>query len=164
MKRSFESLSATEVLGLAVGIERANAERLRAFAAVFRGYDATVASRFEELAGEEEEHEARLRAVLQRRAGGSPPSVEETDVEGVIESTDMDDAEHLIFDSLKPRRVYELALAAERGARDFYRRAAAASKDVELIALCRELADMERDHEAWLEGRLKQEARSSEGG
>lgn len=163
MKRSFESLSSIEVLALAVHVERANAGRFRAFADVFRGYDATVTSRFEELAAEEQQHEARLVAVLERRVGSPIPIVEEAEVEGVIESVDMDDPEHLIFDSMKPKRVYELALMAERGARDFYRRAAAASQDAELVALYSELAEMERDHEAWLESRLKQENRSSGG-
>ena len=163
MRLPFESLSPMEVLALAVHVERANAARFHAFADVFRGYDATVTLRFEELAAEEQEHEARLVAVFERRAGGPIPILEETEVEGVIESVDMDDAEHLIFDSLKPKRVYELALLAERGARDFYRRAAAASKDAELVALYGELAEMERDHEAWLENRLNQETRSSGG-
>jgi rubrerythrin len=82
--------------------------------------------------------------------------MKEEDVKGVIESIDMDDPEHLIFDSLKPEQVYELALKAERSARSFYQQAAAATEDKELTAFYLELGNMEKDHEEWLEKRLKE--------
>ena len=155
MTRSIGALTPKEMLALAVHVERANAGRFHAFADVFRGYDPRVAARFEELAAEEQEHEAMLTTWFRNRFPGPIPSVEEADVRGIIESVDMDDAEHLIFGSLEPAKVYELALRAEREALNFYRQAAAASKDAELAALYRELADMEKGHEGWLEERMK---------
>ena len=155
MTRAIEALSPRELLALAVHVERANAARFRAFADVFRGYDSKVAARFEELAAEEQQHEAMLTTRFAARFPGPIPTVREADVNGIVESVDMEDAEHLIFDTLKPVQVYDLALRAERGARDFYRQATAAAKDAELAALYQELADMEKDHQAWLEERMK---------
>jgi rubrerythrin len=155
MSRTFESLSPLEVLALAVNVEQANARRFRAFADVFQGYDAAVAARFQELAVEEDEHESLLTAQFRKRFGEVIPVVDEVEVEGVIESVDVDDAEHLIFSSLEPTRVYELALRAERGAQEFYKRAMARTTDEALSTLYRELAEMEDDHAGWLEEKLR---------
>ena len=152
--RRFGELTPAEVLALAIHTERANTRRFRAFAGIFRGYDEEVARRFEELAQEEQGHEERLLEEFQRRFGDTIPPVDETDVDVVIESPDLDDAEHQIFDSLKPARVYELALQAEHLAREFYLRAAAASHDPQLIHLYKEFAQMEGDHVAWVEQKI----------
>jgi rubrerythrin len=153
--RAFESLSPREVLALAIQVERANTRRFQAFADVFRGYDAAVTSRFEELAREETEHETILARRFRQRFGEEIPVLEEAEVAGVIESTDLDDAEHLIFGSLEPVRVYELALRAEQGARAFYERALSAAPDGTLASLYRELAEAEEGHEAWIEEKLQ---------
>jgi rubrerythrin len=77
------------------------------------------------------------------------------DISDVVEAVDLDDGEHLIFDTLKPRRVYELALQAELGAQEFYRRAIARAGDATLAALYRELAEMETGHASFLEEKLR---------
>jgi len=153
--RPFESLSPQEVLALAVHVERANARRFRTFADVFRGYDADVAARFEELASEEDQHEAMLTAEFRERFGNTLPNVEEAGVEGVIESPDLDDAEHLIFDSLQESRVYKLALKAEQEAREFYLRAATRTEDPQMTGLYRSLAEMEEGHQDWIKKKLQ---------
>lgn len=155
MSRPIESLSPQEVLALAIEVERANTLRFRAFANVFRGYDAAVADRFEELAREEEGHEALLIQRFREQFGDEIPRVEESDVEGVIESPDLDDSEALIFDSVPPEHVYHLALKAEQGARAFYRQAASATPDSGLASLFWALAGLEDEHVAWLEEKLK---------
>lgn len=146
--RPFESLSAPEVMALAIQIERCNTRRLHAFADVFREYDRALTARFEELATEEQGHEALLSEQFHKRFGTVIPIIEEADVAGVIESFDLDDGEHLIFDSLPPARAYELVFLAEQAAERFYERAAAQSNDAELRALYEELARMEGDHAA----------------
>ena len=146
--RRFENLSSREVMALAIHIEQSNARRLRAFADVFRGYDGAVTARFEEMAAEEQEHEEALAAQFRKRFGGTIPLLQEADVAGVIESFDLDDGEHLIFDSLQPAHAYELVFRAEQAAQEFYQRAAAESKDAELRTLYEELARMEGDHAA----------------
>lgn len=158
--RNFEDLTAPEVLALAVAIERANAIRLRTFSEMFRGYEEGVADRFEELAREEEEHERILMEHFRRRFGQEVPRVNEQDVRGVIESHDIQDGEHLIFDSLKPQVVYQIALSAELAAQGFYERAASRASDPELISLYQELAGMEDEHKSWLKERISRESRA----
>lgn len=153
--RRFEELTPAEVFALAIHIERANTRRFRAFAQAFRGYDEEVARRFEELAREEESHEWQLQQEFQRHFGDFIPSVDETDVDAVVESPDLDDAEHQIFDSLKPLRVYELALQAERAAQAFYLRAAVACQDPHLARFYQDFAQMEGDHVAWFEQKIR---------
>jgi rubrerythrin len=155
MSRPIESLSPQEVLALAIEIERANTLRFSAFANVFRGYDTAVADRFEELAREEEDHEARLVQHFRDQFGQEIPHVKESEVQGVIESPDLDDPEALIFDSVPPEHVYHLALKAEQGARAFYRKAASATADAGLASLFWALASLENDHVAWLEEKIK---------
>ncbi len=155
MSRPIESLSAQEVLALAIEIERINTVRFSTFANVFRGYDAGVADHFEELAREEEDHEARLVQHFRDQFGEKVPKVKEADVDGVIESPDLDDPEALIFDSVSPEHVYHLALKAEQQARAFYRKAATATADAALASLFWALASLEDEHVTWLEKKMK---------
>jgi erythrin-vacuolar iron transport family protein len=151
--RRFENLSPQEVLALAVRIEQCNARRLRAFADVFRGQDESVAARFEELAVEEEQHEQLLADEFRRHFGAAIPLLEEAEVEGVIESVDLDDGEHLLFASLDQKRVYDLMLRAEQVAQRFYARAEGEAKDPRLKALYGQLARIEGEHAAWVVAR-----------
>jgi rubrerythrin len=150
-----KDLALKEVLALAVEVERSNARRFRAFASTFAGYDEEVSRRFEELAEEEVAHEARLVEWYGKRFADPLPEIGEFDVEGVVESIDLDDAEHLIFGSLDPDEVFRLALEAERRARSFYRSAARSTRDQDLRRLLEDLARMEEDHAGWLEERAK---------
>jgi rubrerythrin len=152
--RSFNSLSPREVLALAIQVERHNVGKFRAFAAAFRGYQDAVADRFEELAAEEEGHEAMLRRRFEEQFGGDIPEIKEAQVREVIESPDLEDAETFVFDSTSPQRVYELALQAEESARRFYQRAEEAASSTELAELYRELSSAEDDHVRWLRARL----------
>ncbi|HLY72992.1 MAG TPA: ferritin family protein [Planctomycetota bacterium] len=155
MSRTLDTLSPREVLALAIHVEQSNSRRFRAFAEVFQGYDPDVAKRFEELAAEEDHHEQLLDAQFRKKFGGTLPPLDQVDVSDVVEAVDLDDGEHLIFDTLKPRRVYELALKAERGAQEFYRKALAQAGDPTLAALYRELAEMETGHASFLEEKLR---------
>jgi rubrerythrin len=154
MTRPFGSLSAQEVLSLAINVECANAERFRSFATVFGGYDKRVAARFEELAAEEDGHEAILRQRYEARFGTEVLPIQESDVSGVIETFDLDDGEHQVLDTMTPRKVYELTLAAEQYAHTFYERALEQTEDPELAALYRELCELEEGHEGWVEEKL----------
>ncbi len=154
MKRSLSELSPREVLSLAINVEKANAERFQSFADAFRGYDEEVADRFAELSQEEVEHEAMIRERYDERFGGEVLPIGEQDVSGVVEAIDLDDAEHQIFDTLTPRRVYELTLVAEQFAHNFYQQALEQTTDPELAELYRELCEFEEGHEDWVEKRL----------
>lgn len=154
MTRTLESLTVREVLALAISVERANAERFRSFSQVFEGYEPGVAAKFRELAREEDDHERILMEKFEKRFGLPVPAVEEVEVKGVIEAVDLDDGEHLIFDSLDIDQVYRLALRAEKGAQDFYRSAQGKTADPVLALLFEQLADMEDDHAGWLESQV----------
>ena len=154
--RKFTELTPMEVLALAIQIEEANVRRFTAFAVTFRGYDNEVMARFVELSTEEEKHAEQLLAIFKKRFGDQIPVIDEWDVDLVIESMDLDDSEHLIFDSLKPRQVYELALKCEMGAKKFYLQAAATTKDEELKKVFHDLSEAEGDHADWLCKRLEE--------
>lgn len=154
MARAFRDLSPREVLSLAVEVERANARRFRAFADLFRGYDDEAGRKFEELEREEKDHERMLAEEFRQEFGRAPDAIEECDVQEVVEAVDLDDAEDMIFDAMNPRKVFDLTLRAEEGARAFYRRAAAEAADEKLRRLYERLADMENEHVAWAKQKL----------
>ncbi len=162
MTKKIKDLSPQEVLALAISVERSNRQALDNYAHMFDGYDTEVAQRFRVLAEEESKHEQLLRKKAQELFGGNLPSVDGFDVQEVVEALDMDDSEHLIFDSLKARKVYELALQAEKKAQDFYREAGRHTTNKALATLFAELGGMEDDHAGWLQAQLNKEKNSED--
>jgi rubrerythrin len=156
MIRKLQDLSPKEMLALAISIEQSNQKALRNFSGMFDGYDSEVSRNFEEMAVEEGRHEDILQQKFEKKFKGPVPEITNFDVEEVVEAVDMDDSEHLIFDSLKARQVYQLAYEAEKRAKSFYEKAVKTVKDQELASLFKELAAMEGDHAAWLEKKIKQ--------
>ena len=154
VKRSFSEFTVKEIIALAISIERSNIRRLKAFESVFKGYDDNVARGLALLAKEEEKHEAILLSEFKKRFDEPLPPVDEKDIGGIIESFDIDDAEHLIFDSLKARHVLELAYNTEIAARQFYEDVAEETKNQELESVYSKLALMENDHATWIKQRL----------
>ena len=156
MKRSIAELQPDEVVALAIRVEAANARRFRAFADSFAGIDDAVAQRFLELEAEEHQHEHLLRLRFAQWFRGPLPELDETDVRDVVESLDLGGGEHLLFQSLRPKQVFALALAAEQHARQFYLAAAAAAGAPALREVFTTLAGVETEHARWLEQRLAQ--------
>lgn len=154
--RDFRTLKPEEVLLLAIDVEEANGERLRTFAALFADYVPEAAGVLSQMASEEDEHRCRLEEVYQRRYGALQRTLGEEEVRGVIEAHDLDDAEHLVFDSLTMRRVLEAILVVERQAQAFYQRAAESTVEPELRALYQELAGFEDLHVQQVEKRLEE--------
>lgn len=141
---------------LAIDVEEANGERLRTFADLYSDYAPEVAALLSQLASEEDRHRLQLEETYQRRYGASQRTLGQPDVREVIEAHDLDDAEHLVFDSLSLRRALETVLAVERQARDFYRQAAESAVEPELKSLYQELGGFETSHVQWIEERLKE--------
>ncbi|MBI2923860.1 MAG: ferritin family protein [Planctomycetes bacterium] len=154
-RRVLTALGLREVMALAIDIERRNGRRLRAFAEAFRGSDDGVAAKLDELAREEDGHEMALVQEYRLRFAGEVPHVSELNVAGVVEAFDLDDAEHRIFDTLAPTRIYELALRAETQAQAFYREASASCQDPPLAALFLGLSAKEEAHVGWLTERIR---------
>jgi rubrerythrin len=144
-----------EVLALAISIEQSNHKALHNFSQMFEGYDDAVSKNFEEMAREEAEHEKLLREKFKQLFKGPVPEIDKFDVEEVVEAFDLDDSEHLIFDSLKAKKVYQLVWDSEKRAKSFYEKASQSVKDKDLASLFKELAAMEGEHAQWLENKLK---------
>ncbi|HEY5037986.1 MAG TPA: ferritin family protein [bacterium] len=157
MTRKLEELTPKEVLALAISIEQSNGKALHNFAEMFDGYDQEVSKNFEEMSVEEGHHEQLLLQKFKKLFKGPIPEITNFDVEEVVEAIDLDDSEHLIFDSLKAKQVYQLAYEAEKRARSFYEKAMKTVKNKELASLFKELAEMEGDHATWLEIKIKLE-------
>ena len=154
MGRSFLDLQPHEVLSLAIAVESRNAQRYDSFALLFAGDEAS--SLFLEMRDEELAHRNALQVMYRSRFGDRPCNVDEADVDEVVEAVDIDDAEHLIFDSMTRSKVFEAALRAELGAQQFYAALAESVQDEELLALYRLLAAYEQGHLAALENRMRQ--------
>ena len=104
---------------------------------------------------EELSHEKILLQLFQDRFKEPVPVLDRFDVEDVVEAYDLDDSEHLIFDSLKAKQVYQLAYEAENRAKTFYQRAMLSVQDKDLAETFRKLASLETEHAAWLEEKRK---------
>lgn len=155
MTKKIQNLSPKEVLGLAIAVEQSNGKALRNFAEMFEGYDSEVSKLFREMSDEENKHEELLQQMFQRKFKEPVPTVDPFDIEEVVEAYDFDDSEHLIFDSLRAKQVYQLAYEAENRAKRFYEEAAKTVKDKELGDLFKKLVSFESDHAAWLEEKRK---------
>ena len=155
MTRKLEDLSPKEMLALAISIEQSNQKALHNFSEMFNGYDDEVSKNFAEMSVEEGRHEQILLAKFKKMFKGPVPEISNFDVEEVVEAIDFDDSEHLIFDSLKAKQVYQLAYEAEKRAKAFYEKAMKSVKNKEMAVLFKELAAMEGDHAKWLENKIK---------
>ena len=155
MTRKLEELSPKEMLALAISIEQSNQKALHNFSDMFNGYDDEVSKNFEEMSVEEGRHEQILLEKFKNMFKGPVPEISNFDVEEVVEAIDFDDSEHLIFDSLKAKQVYQLAYEAEKRAKAFYEKVMKTVKNKELAVLFKELAAMEGDHAKWLENKIK---------
>ena len=163
MQRSFASLSPLEVLQVAISIEDRNAELYHRFAEVFTEFgdqeSLEIAAVFWEMAVEERGHSWQLK---QRRAelyGDSPCHTTEHDLQEIVELPRLDDG-----DILGPQRegvpgrvrALNVALQAELGAQEFYRRLVQQIPRGPLQDVFRYLAEMEDGHVCYLESKLAQ--------
>jgi rubrerythrin len=153
-RKSFSELTPEEVLMLAIDVEGANGTRLRMFADLFSDYAPDAALIFSEIADDEDLHKSQLEMAYEKRFGELSCTVTEEDVLDPIETFDIDDAEHTVFDNLTMRRALETVLASEQQAEDFYRKAMGRAVDSDLGELYRQLAEFEDGHVQWIESRL----------
>ena len=154
MSKSIRDLKPYEVLTLAIAVEARNAERYDTFALLFAGQSDDASSLFIEMRDEELAHRNALQVMYRTRYGDKPCIMEEADVDEVVEAVDVDDAEHLIFDSMTRSKVFEAALRAELGAQQFYAGLSKTVQDPELLELYRRLAAYEQGHLTALENRI----------
>jgi rubrerythrin len=155
MARPLESLTAQEVLALAISVEARNAERFHSFAEWLSPYDEEVGHLFREMEAEEIQHREALFRLYRERYGEALPTIAEEDLDEVVEAFEVPHGEHLIFDDLTQRAILEAGLRAEEGARGFYQRALEKATDAEVRRLYQELAAFEESHIQRLQRRLQ---------
>ena len=172
MKLPFASLNPQEALHVAIFIEERNAEIYHRFAEMFSEFrdpdSLEIAGVFWEMAAEERQHSSRLQEKYTEQYGTASCSLTEEDLVDFIEVPRLEHGD--IFGEtprgkrLAPReRALQVALRAERDAQSFYGDLVKTVKTGPLRAIYQELAQMEDDHVAFLEGKLASSATNSMG-
>lgn len=158
MKRHFADLEPFEAMHVAIFIEERNARIYENFAQMFEEFNdaetAEVAAVFREMAGTEREHGTKLQELYWTYFRNQPCALTDVDVADVIEVPQLQDGEQFICGGMTLRQALEVALAAERQARHYYNELAALTLEAPLRGLYQELANLERDHEEFLEHKL----------
>jgi rubrerythrin len=165
MKKAFTSLTPQEALHVAIFIEERNAEVYHRFAEMFVEFrdvqSLEIASVFWDMAAEERHHSTLLQQRYMERYGNASCALTEEDLQELIEVPRLEPGN--IFDEYddpaKPsarERAFQVALAAENNARQFYAELAGVTVDFQLRTLYKELAEYEKDHVEFLEKRIAQ--------
>jgi len=159
MQRTFASLSAQQVLGIAISIEERNAEIYHRFAEMFTEFgdqdSLEIASVFWEMAIEERGHHALLQRKFWEQYGSSSPSYTEEELVELIEVPRLSQSDVFAGDNGVParQRALQVALHAEMNARQFYSDLVEQTPDNPLRQTYYELAQMEDGHIAFLESK-----------
>jgi erythrin-vacuolar iron transport family protein len=160
-KRDFESLSAEEILALAISSEEDDARIYRAYADGLREAYPASAKVFEEMAAEEDGHRARLIDLFRSRYGEQIPLIRREHVRGYYERRP-----DWLVRPLGLEATRAMAARMEQQAATFYAAAAARSGDAETRKLLGDLEAAERGHESLAErlsaGHLPADIRKAE--
>lgn len=160
-RRRFSDLSEQEVLALAISSEEDDARIYRSYAERLRADYPASAAVFDEMAVEEDGHRRQLIDLHAARFGAVIPLIRREHVAGFYARRPVWLAANLSLESIRAE-----AEAMERGARDFYERAAARTSDSATRKLLGDLAAAEAGHENHAHGleaqHLNPDARSAE--
>ena len=164
MKRDLASLSPREALQVAIVIEERNAHIYQRLAEIFSKScpdSPQIPSAFYELANTERAHGATLTARHFQRFGAVHADITEEDIWDFIEVprlrvADISAAVEAGDGALARRMAFEMALAAERSAVNYYARLAENTPDLELRTLYQEFVAFEQEHTDWAEQALGQ--------
>jgi rubrerythrin len=142
--KRFDDLDEREVLALAIANEEEDSRIYRSFAAGLRDAYPASAKVFDGMAEEEVRHRALLFDLYRSKFDEELPFIRRQDVTGFIRhSQPLWLMRPLALDAVRKR-----AEAMEMEAQRFYRRAAAAARDVSVRQLLDELAEAEAEHES----------------
>ena len=139
--RTFESLSAREILALAISLEEEDERIYADFAEGMRQDFPATATMFDGMREEESGHRRRLIELYQLKFGEHIPLIRRTDVKGFVQRRPI---------WLSPMRldaVRKEAASLEVETRRFYEKAAARTEDASIRQLLNDLAQEERSHE-----------------
>ena len=142
MKKLAE-LTEPEVLALAISNEEEDSRIYMQFAHRFRNEYPATAQMFEEMAAEEQDHKNMLLDVYSARFGQQMPYITRQDVRGFLKRSPI-----WLMDNLRIETVRRQAALMELEAAQFYEKAAAQARDVDVRKLLGDLALIEKHHEA----------------
>lgn len=145
MKRLAE-LTEAEVLALAIANEEEDARIYATYAMRLRGNYPASAAIFDGMAQEEQRHRGLLLEIYDRKFGKELPYITRADVRGFLKRHPLWLADDLRIDAVR-RQVGVMELEAGQ----FYARAAALARDVDVRRLLGDLALIEQKHEALAE-------------
>lgn len=140
--RTFESLSAREILALAISLEEEDERIYANFAEELKQDFPATATMFHEMREEESGHRRRLIELYQAKFGEHIPLIRRTDVKGFVQRRSM-----WLFKPLRPDAVRKEAASLEVETRRFYEKSAARTEDASIRQLLNDLAQEERSHE-----------------
>lgn len=141
-KRDFSSLSAAEILSLAIAAEEEDGRIYAAYADKIRDAFPASAKVFEGMAAEEDTHRQRLLDLYRKKIGDNLIPIRREHVRGFMSRKPVWLMQNLAIDTIR-QQVWEM----ERGAYNFYIEAAKLTTDVDIRELLGTLAAEEAKHE-----------------
>jgi len=141
-RRRFDTLSAQEILALAIASEEEDGRIYALYASRLRDSYPATAEVFDAMAAEEDEHRRRLIDLYRARYGDLILPIRREHVADFYARRPV-----WLMENLGIERIREEALAMERDAQAFYAAAAARTTDAEVRRLLGDLASAEAQHE-----------------
>jgi rubrerythrin len=139
--RTFESLTAREILALAISLEEEDERIYADFAEGMRLDFPATASMFDGMREEESGHRRRLIELYQAKFGEHIPLIRRTDVKGFVHRRP------IWLNPMRLDAVRKEAASLEVETRRFYEKSAARTEDASIRQLLNDLAQEERSHE-----------------
>jgi erythrin-vacuolar iron transport family protein len=139
--RTFESLTAREILALAISLEEEDERIYADFAEGMRQDFPATASMFDGMREEESGHRRRLIELYQVKFGEHIPLIRRTDVKGFVHRRP------IWLNPMRLDAVRKEAASLEVETRRFYEKSAARTEDASIRQLLNDLAQEERSHE-----------------
>lgn len=140
--KTLADLKEDEILALAISSEEEDSQIYMHFSNRMRAEFPSTAKMFEDMAAEEQEHKNMLLTLFRRRFGQHLPYITRQDVRGFLKRRPV-----WLMDNLPVDLVRRQAAVMELEAANFYAKAAAQTKDVEVRKLLGDLALIEKGHE-----------------
>jgi erythrin-vacuolar iron transport family protein len=140
--RSFESLSAREILALAISLEEEDERIYADYAEELKQDFPATAAMFDGMREEESGHRRRLIELYQSKFGEHIPLIRRNDVRGFVQRRPIWLTKPLRLDAVRRE-----ASTMEVETRRFYEKSAARTEDASIRQLLNDLAQEERTHE-----------------
>ena len=139
--RTFESLTAREILALAISLEEEDERIYADFAKGMRQDFPATATMFDGMREEESGHRRRLIELYQLKFGEHIPLIRRTDVKGFVHRRP------IWLNPMRLDAVRKEAASLEVETRRFYEKSATRTEDASIRQLLNDLAQEERSHE-----------------